>query len=162
MIAASDEILICDRWSRILVIACGVTFGWTPLIGAQGLSVPSAHFGALNYPVAEPLFEVGLSFDRFTEHTKHSDSIEAGRTRRVPHYLHRRTDGINLAHGSAVFLWPWSGWLTRVTGFAGVIGEEPSRLLQKLRVVRVGEDHGWLSSTMTPRKHWGRRWQHQR
>jgi hypothetical protein len=115
------------RW----LLAGGLLVAASPgFASAQGLTVLSPHFGALNYPVPEPLFEVGLSFDRFTEHTKSDDSLRAGAGRRVPHYMHRRTDGFNTAHFSRVSLTRFRGVLKRATGFAGWIGEAPSRELQ--------------------------------
>lgn len=115
---------------RLLAGAAPCLFIGIGSLTAQGVSVPSVQFGALAYPSAERLFEIGFSTDRFTEHTKGSDSLAVGKGRRVPDYLHKRTDGFNTFH-AAVTGEPFrNGIVMRVAAFAGWTGERPSRYLQ--------------------------------
>lgn len=102
---------------------------------AQGAVLLSPHFGASMFPSPDSFWEVGLAFDRFTEHAQVADYTDATRRfpapgRNAPEYLLARTDGYNMGHVSrSVPIRRWSS-LVRMTLHAGWLGEQPSKFLQ--------------------------------
>lgn len=88
--------------------------------------MPSVHFGALGFPAVEAIWEAGFSMDRFTEHTKPTDSSE----NRLRDYVHKRTDGFNSVHLSRAVPIKFAHLIFRGGLQAGWIGDQPSRLLQ--------------------------------
>ena len=96
--------------------------------GAQGLSVPSASYGALTFPELESFWEFGLNFDRFTDSTKDIDYLD--QTRRVPRYALRQTIGYNLAHLGRSWRWRKTGSVIRVLALGGWAGDQPTNFLQ--------------------------------
>ena len=101
----------------------------------QGAVLFSPHFGASMFPTPDAVWEVGMSFDRFTQHAQDADYTDSTRRfprpgRNVPEYLLARTDGYNMAHVSrSVPIRRWSS-LVRLTLHGGWIGEQPTKFLQ--------------------------------
>lgn len=101
----------------------------------DGQGVPlSAHFGSLHVPTADNIWEIGFSTDRFTEHTKPSDSASARDQNKfdtkLRHYALRSTLGINSYHISrSLYIRRWAS-VVRIGAVGGTIENEPSEFFQ--------------------------------
>ena len=82
----------------------GLSLVATVVVSARAQGIPvSAHFGALSHSTPDRIWEAGLVLDRFTDHTKRSDSLIAQqepnrRDTKTRHYALRSTLGINAAY----------------------------------------------------------------
>jgi hypothetical protein len=102
---------------------------------AHGQGIPlSAHFGALAVPTPERVWEGGVAFDRFTDHTKPSDStiarLENRYDTKTRHYALRTTLGINTLYLMRTFHWRHDGSLGRIGVFGGQLRNDPSGWFQ--------------------------------
>lgn len=90
---------------------------------AQGLNA-SAAFGALTFPEIDPVIELSLNFDRFTDSTKLTDLY------RLRHYALHRTYGLNTLGVSIARRIAHTGTIVRITGGVGRTGETPTKYFQ--------------------------------
>jgi hypothetical protein len=110
---------------RLVVVACAGAGS----LAAQTLVTPSSHWGALLYPEFEPMGQIGIHLDRFTEFDKKKDA--AGNPILTPYNGLRETIGFNAIALSTTGKFVRSTTtLYRVTLHGGYTSDQPTRFLQ--------------------------------
>jgi hypothetical protein len=122
------------RSAALLALAGGAG---GPRLAAQTLVTPSSHWGALIYPEFEPLGQIGIHLDRFTEFDEKRDAN--GDPILTPYNGIHQTIGFNAIAVSATGKFVRSRrTLYRVTLHGGYTTDQPTRFLQNDVIHELG------------------------
>ena len=124
--------------SRAARVLLGIALAGLPLSPVRGQNVvtPSPHFGAPMYPEMEPMGQLGLHFDRFTEFD--GDTLPDGSYRLQPYNGLHQTIGLNLlAFSSTGKFKLWRRLVYRIAFQFGYTGDQPTRFFQNEVIHRV-------------------------